>query len=89
MLVDANVLFSRTLRDWLFLLRNETEGGMFTVYATEDILAETLYRMRRKYPLAPGHLTSRAHDRISATRACLPKVGPGLVKVVGCRGLRC
>lgn len=64
MLVDANVLFSRTLRDWLFLLRNETEGGMFTVYATEDILAETLYRLRRRYPNAPGSLTSRAHDRI-------------------------
>lgn len=63
-LVDANVLFSKTLRDWLFLLRNETGGDMFTVYATEDILAETLYRMRRKRPAAPGHMTSRVHDLI-------------------------
>lgn len=39
-----------TLRDWLLLLRNETGGGMFTVYATEDIIAETLYRLRRSRP---------------------------------------
>lgn len=63
-LVDANVLFSRTLHDWLFLLRIETKANMFTVYATEDILAETLYRLRRRYPAAPGELISRTHDRI-------------------------
>lgn len=63
-LVDANVLFSRTLRDWLFLLRNETNGGMFTVYATEDVLAETLYRLRRKHPDAPGRMISGIHDRV-------------------------
>jgi len=63
-LVDANVLLSKTLRDWLFLLRNETEGGMFTVYATEDILAETLYHLRRNHPRAPGHMTSHVHDLV-------------------------
>lgn len=40
--VDANVLFSKTLRDWLFLLRHETQGQMYTVLATEDIIAETV-----------------------------------------------
>ncbi len=64
MLVDANVLFSTTLRDWLFLLRNETEANMFTVYATEDIIAETIYRLRRKRPTAPGHVTSRVSELI-------------------------
>lgn len=65
-LVDANVLFSKTLRDWLFLLRNETRAGMFTVYATEDILAETLHAIRRRYPAAPGHMTKHASDLIRA-----------------------
>ena len=37
---------------------------MFAVYATEDILAEVTYRMRRKYPAAPGNLTSRIHDQL-------------------------
>ncbi len=63
-LVDANVLFSRTLRDWLFLLRNETGGGMFTVWATEDIMAETIYRYRRQHPTASGGLIASLHDRI-------------------------
>jgi len=63
-LVDANVLYSRVLRDWLFLLKDETGGDMFTVHATEDILAETIYRLRRNHPDAPGSLTSRIQDRI-------------------------
>lgn len=63
-LVDANVLYSRTLRDWLFLLKLESNGGMFTVLATEDVIAETLYRLRRKNPTADGSLISSVHDRI-------------------------
>jgi predicted nucleic acid-binding protein len=63
-LVDANVLFARTLRDWLFLLRNQFEASLFTVAATEDIVAETIYRVRRRYPEAPGRLTRAIHDRI-------------------------
>ncbi len=67
-LVDASVLFSRTLRDWLFLLKihSDTDMFTFTVHATEGIIAEVLYRLRRKYPDAPGHLTSEVHDRIVA-----------------------
>lgn len=63
-LVDANVLFSRTLRDWLFLLRNETGGEVYTVASTEDVLAETIYRYRRRHPQAPGALIAAIHDRI-------------------------
>lgn len=44
-LVDANVLYSKTLRDWLFLLRQET--NMFAVFSTEDILTETIYHLRK------------------------------------------
>lgn len=37
---------------------------MVTVGATEDIVAETIYRLRRQKPMAPGNLTTRIHDRI-------------------------
>ncbi len=65
-LVDANVLYSRTLRDWLFLLKLRSEAGMFTVYATEDIIAEVLYRLRRDNPNESGHFIAGIHDRIVA-----------------------
>lgn len=55
-LPDANVLYSRTLRDWLFLLRNETTSGMFTLHTTEDIVCEVGYRFRRKRPEVDGRL---------------------------------
>jgi len=63
-LADANILFSRTLRDWLLLLRNETGGEIFTVAATEDVIAETIYRYRRRHPGAPGQVLTAIHDRI-------------------------
>ena len=39
---------------------------MFTVYATEDILAETIYSYRRNHPKASGELIARMRDRIVA-----------------------
>lgn len=62
--VDANVLFSRTLRDWLFLLRNASEGGMYTVGSTEDVLAETLSRLRDARPKMPGGDVARLRDHL-------------------------
>lgn len=62
--VDANVLRSRTLRDWLFLLRNASVGDMFTIGTTEDVIAEVIYTLRRDKPNAPGHLTRAVHDII-------------------------
>ncbi|WP_157171807.1 PIN domain-containing protein [Nocardia higoensis] len=49
-LVDANIFYSRTLRDWLCLLYLHGGSGMFQLYWTEDIMAEVLYRLRRKHP---------------------------------------
>ncbi|RRD29306.1 PIN domain-containing protein [Actinomyces bowdenii] len=65
-LVDANVLFSKTTMDWLFLLRMHN-AGMFSLYATEDIIAEVLANMRKKNPTAPGHLTSHRAELIRNT----------------------
>lgn len=63
-LVDANVLYSRTLRDWLFMLKLRAGGAMFTLHASEDILAETLYHLRRNHPGVDGRHVSGVHDRI-------------------------
>jgi predicted nucleic acid-binding protein len=64
-LVDANVLYSRTLRDWLALLYLESDS-FFSVYWTEDILAETMYHLRRDHPDWPGHKTRAVSDKIRA-----------------------
>lgn len=65
--VDANVLYSKTLRDWLFLLRRETCGDMFTVASSNDVIAEVLYSIRRKKSGGPGHLTSNVKEKIEAS----------------------
>lgn len=64
-LVDANVLYSKTLRDWFCLI--QVQGGPYTGYYSEDILAETAYRLRRKDPTAPGHKIRLFRDRIVAS----------------------
>ncbi|WP_245719998.1 PIN domain-containing protein [Nocardia uniformis] len=48
-LVDANVLYSRTFRDWLALLYLHG-GEMFEVMWTDDIMAEFVYHLRKKNP---------------------------------------
>lgn len=49
-LVDANVLFSRTLRDWLALLYLRSGQTMFEVMWTDDIMVEFQYHLRKKNP---------------------------------------
>ncbi|MCF2570752.1 PIN domain-containing protein [Brevibacterium sp. UCMA 11754] len=56
--VDANVLFSKTQMDWLFLMRMANDG-MFQLHTTEDVFAEVLANMRKGTPRAPGHITRR------------------------------
>ncbi|MCG8916727.1 PIN domain-containing protein [Actinokineospora sp. PR83] len=62
---DANVFYSRTLRDWLALL--QLQGGTYTVYWTEDVLAETVYRLRRRHPDWNGAKITAIRDRIAGT----------------------
>lgn len=49
-LLDANILYSRTLRDWIALLQVEAPS-LFSVAWTEDIMVETLYHLRKKHPM--------------------------------------
>lgn len=48
--VDANVLYSRTLRDWLFLMALETSPPPYGVYWSEDVLAEVVHNLRKSHP---------------------------------------
>lgn len=57
--VDADVLFSRTLRDWLFLIKLESGGGMYTVSTSLDVIAEATARYRDKNPTASGGVVAR------------------------------
>ena len=61
--VDANILMSRTLMDWLFMLRAET-GRMFSIVTSEDVLAEVEYSLRRLHPEAPGRLIVQKRAKI-------------------------
>lgn len=63
-LVDANVLYSRTLRDWLLMLQIETGGTMFTTCWTVDILAETIANVRKNNPHMHGGAMTALHDHI-------------------------
>lgn len=54
--VDSNVLASRTLRDWIFLIRNITPG-MFQLHSSPDAIAETVRAWRRRNPAADGRVT--------------------------------
>lgn len=65
--VDANVLYSRTLRDWLALLHLRSPGDVYAVYWTEDVLAETIYRLRRKHPDWDGAKITSVRDLIVRT----------------------
>ncbi|GGK48664.1 PIN domain-containing protein [Nocardia camponoti] len=49
--VDANVLYSRTLRDWLALLYLNPGNEMFEVLWSDDVMAEFHYHFRKNHPL--------------------------------------
>lgn len=70
--VDANVLYSKTQMDWLFLLRIHTEN-MFQVTCTEDVLAEVLRNLRKNHPRWSG---SSIHNRCGLMRKVIDEVLP-------------
>lgn len=63
-LADANVLFSKRLRDWLILLQLESRWGLYKLCWTEDIMAETIYRIRRANPTLDGGAITKIRDQI-------------------------
>lgn len=61
--IDANILFSKTLRDWFFLLRVETAGNMFTLITSEDALVEAQYSFRKRNPYVSGRLVTNIRKK--------------------------
>jgi hypothetical protein len=62
--VDADVLFSRTLRDWLFMPKLESDGGIYTVATSLDVVAEAMARYRDRKPDAPGGVITDMFKKI-------------------------
>lgn len=65
--VDANVWFSRTLRDWFGMLYTVPETPPFVVHWTEDVLAELIYHLRRRRPDWSGAHVTRIRDLLAGT----------------------
>lgn len=70
--MHANVLYSRVLRDWLFMLRNAS-SGMYTLHSSPDVLIEVGRAFRRNHPTADGAAVTRMLELI---RSNLDEVVP-------------
>ncbi len=62
--MDANVLYSKTLRDWLFLMRLTGTGGIFQLHSTNDVVHEVMYHLRRRNPLRRGASLENVRQQI-------------------------
>lgn len=59
-LIDANVLYSRTLRDWMLMLAYcGSPGRLYHPLWTEDILAEVIANFRAQNPQHSGGYINR------------------------------
>ena len=65
--VDANVWFSRTLRDWIGMLYTTPDASPFEIRWSEDVLAEVLYHLRREHPDWDGGRITRVRELIAGT----------------------
>lgn len=65
--LDANILYSRTLRDWFSLisLNSGTEG--IALRWSEDVLTEFLYNRRRDNPAASDHDIGRWRNVLTSS----------------------
>lgn len=59
--VDANILYSRTLRDWLFLI--PLQSNIYSLHCTDDVIREALHNLRKNNPRAGGNLTQALNER--------------------------
>ena len=66
-LVDANVWFSRSLRDWICLASIVSRDDLFEITWTEDILAEVVYHLRKRHPKSSDAAIGGVRDKIIAT----------------------
>lgn len=75
--VDANVLFGRTLYDWLFLLRIESRGGLFQLHTSWDVINEAGTRLRDEHPEWDGEGISSLMSKVQDIFDEIIEVFPG------------
>lgn len=73
--VDANVLFSRTLRDWTLMIG--AECNRFAVISSRDCLVEAIAKIRERNPAAEGGMIHHIHDLIERSLHDLITTYPG------------
>lgn len=66
-LADANILYSRTLRDWLILIQLQSVSAPYATYWTEDILTEAMYHLRRNHPTWDGARTAQVREKVAGS----------------------
>ncbi|MFC2763969.1 MAG: PIN domain-containing protein [Rothia dentocariosa] len=67
-LLDTNILMSKTLRDWILMLAKESKYQLFTPYISWGILDEFGYRVRRNEPtLDDGVISTWRKQILKAT----------------------
>ncbi|MFB1427003.1 MAG: hypothetical protein DI613_17740 [Kocuria rhizophila] len=81
-LVDANVLVSRTTLDWLHFLREFNEG-MFQLHITQDIQAEAIRALRRIHPRREGGAIRDRVEKISEVMDEMVDDFPGTLPFTG------
>lgn len=64
-LVDANVISSRTLSDWLFHLQRCNED-LFSLFWSLDIQVEAVRVMRKRFPLIAGDVVEKRFRMMEA-----------------------
>lgn len=86
-LLDTNILMSKTLRDWILLLAVKSEYEFFTPHVSSGIMDEFGYHVRRANPAisdvvlekleATNHqVLHLMHLRVSCRSSCfLPRYG--------------
>ncbi|WP_433732584.1 PIN domain-containing protein (plasmid) [Actinoplanes sp. CA-051413] len=62
--LDANVLYSRCLRDWLVMMALDSGYTAFDLRWSEAVLAEAFYHLRRNYPDAPERRIERWREKM-------------------------
>lgn len=65
--IDANVIYSKTVRDWLGLLYTDTSSDFppFDVSWSEDVLAEALASLRDDHPEWDGGMVANVREKIA------------------------
>lgn len=73
--VDANILYSRTLRDWTLLM--SMTSHRYSVVTSEDAIIEVLANFRTNNPTLSGNSIRRLRDRIENSLADVITDWPG------------